>query len=304
MIDCDYPSECHHERYRLHTEALERRLLETLPEEPQSPSIVASVPLSPDDDLPLNEALEILEDEKEAGEKKSPPTSPKSPLGQKSFFWEETDEDDEEAAWWERKSNKESTQEPRNPKLEKRDEDDETTVIVDDDDGDSEAIFTLEVDEEDKENVSPIDNDSYSPAPRCESRLSNRENPKRGKRLTCRNLTEVDKLEYWDESSESDSDGGSTLSSPSSSSSFDGEWVAASDSTLATDVSSEAEDRGEDRSDEESDEELEALVKQGNRFYGIRRSRELMVTGILVTLPSKGRIMGLCSSDDTCYYDA
>ncbi|KAI0384671.1 hypothetical protein F5Y04DRAFT_292995 [Hypomontagnella monticulosa] len=259
MIDCDFPSECHHERYRLHTEALEKRMLETLPEEPKSPSIVASVRLSPDDDLPLNEALEILENEKVAEE---PPQSPKSPLGQKSFFWEETDEEDEDSAWWDRGS-KEGAQKPTSPKSDKKHDGSHTVIVAEED---SEPIFTLEVDEEDKEASPPCDN-GYIPGQRCESRLSNRESPKRSKRLTCRNLTEVDKLEYWDESSESDSDGGSTLSSPSSSSSLDGEWVAASDSTPVAEAGDETDEDVSDLSDEEEiDEELEALIKAGKSF--------------------------------------
>ncbi|KAI1636219.1 hypothetical protein F4809DRAFT_405293 [Biscogniauxia mediterranea] len=91
--DCDYPSECHHERYRIATEAVQNgyRSAEPLDEEPQSASRIASVPRSPDDELPLNVALELTEDEDE----KSPP-SPKSPLSQTSFFGDDDDDDDDE----------------------------------------------------------------------------------------------------------------------------------------------------------------------------------------------------------------
>ncbi|KAI1488919.1 hypothetical protein F5X96DRAFT_45471 [Biscogniauxia mediterranea] len=87
--DCDYPSECHHERYRIATEAVQNRYssAEPLDEEPQSASRIASVPRCPDDELPLNVALELTEDEDE----KSPP----SPLSQTSFFGDETDDDDD-----------------------------------------------------------------------------------------------------------------------------------------------------------------------------------------------------------------
>jgi hypothetical protein len=53
--------------------------------EPKSPLIVASVLLSPDDELPLNETIEL----KESQEKADDETSPKSPLSQSSFVWDE-----------------------------------------------------------------------------------------------------------------------------------------------------------------------------------------------------------------------
>ncbi|CAJ2512117.1 Uu.00g077420.m01.CDS01 [Anthostomella pinea] len=104
MIDCDSPSRCHHRRYQVAYEALERKYaFEVYDEEPESPTIVASEPRSPDDDLPLNEALELKEGEDDDEEPKSP-TSPKSPLSQSSFFWDEPERKKRkqkgEKIWW------------------------------------------------------------------------------------------------------------------------------------------------------------------------------------------------------------
>ncbi|KAI5928205.1 hypothetical protein F4810DRAFT_183597 [Camillea tinctor] len=104
--DCDYPSECHHTRYRVARDGLQNGYETESPvEEPQSPSRIETCPRSPDDELPLNEALELTEDDDDT----KSPTSPKSPLSQTSFFGDEADDEDKEnteqkkdgeKVWW------------------------------------------------------------------------------------------------------------------------------------------------------------------------------------------------------------
>ncbi|RYP16077.1 hypothetical protein DL765_005335 [Monosporascus sp. GIB2] len=108
-LDCDYPSQCHHERARLATVAAAAESsyavgLGTVIEEPElSPPIVERAPARPDpddDNLQMNEALSLdvvvaaAQDHPDGQQKKSPPASPKSPLSQTSFFPE--DESDKE----------------------------------------------------------------------------------------------------------------------------------------------------------------------------------------------------------------
>lgn len=111
-LDCDYPSQCHHERAQIAARgAMEasrnssayyrlRAVAEEEPESPVSPPIVKVVSSSerpsltvtnPDDDLQMNEALDIADEKDQEQEKKSP-TSPKSPLSQTSFFPDADDE--------------------------------------------------------------------------------------------------------------------------------------------------------------------------------------------------------------------
>ncbi|KAI3323985.1 hypothetical protein HD806DRAFT_80453 [Xylariaceae sp. AK1471] len=103
-IDCDSPSQCCHRRYELAAEALmKQNYIPEAVDEPKSPSIVASVPLSPDDELPLNEAIELTESPENVDDETSP-KSPKSPLSQPSFTWNEPEpkkkQKGEEQVWW------------------------------------------------------------------------------------------------------------------------------------------------------------------------------------------------------------
>jgi len=96
-IDCDSPSECCHRRYEL----LKKDYLQDLMNEPKSPSIVVNAPRSPDDELPLNEAIELAaEGDKDVEEE----TSPKSPLCQSSFSWDDIEPKEkvqvDENVWW------------------------------------------------------------------------------------------------------------------------------------------------------------------------------------------------------------
>ncbi|KAI8634507.1 hypothetical protein F5Y19DRAFT_213465 [Xylariaceae sp. FL1651] len=100
-IDCDSPSQCHHRSYELVAKALKEQDYSPGAEnESHSPTIMASVPLSPDDELPLNEAIELREGYGDGDEEKSP----KSPLSQSNFFWDEPEQrkmrSDEEKVWW------------------------------------------------------------------------------------------------------------------------------------------------------------------------------------------------------------
>ncbi|KAI1748243.1 hypothetical protein F4782DRAFT_542936 [Xylaria castorea] len=114
-IDCDSPSECGHRRYELAAEMLRNRMF--VPEKPeteiQSPAIVADAsPKSPDDDIPLTEALVMSE----AADGEEGPQ--KSPL-QSSFLLDEEEEEkgeiektreqeeEEEEKWWAARSSTE-----------------------------------------------------------------------------------------------------------------------------------------------------------------------------------------------------
>ncbi|RYP29807.1 hypothetical protein DL767_006548 [Monosporascus sp. MG133] len=119
-LDCDYPSQCHHERARLVTVAAAAEssytvALGTVIEESElSPPIVERAPAPPDpdhDDLQINEALSldvvVAAEDHPDGQQKSPPASPKSPLSQTSFFPEDEPEKEEPATklneqkvWW------------------------------------------------------------------------------------------------------------------------------------------------------------------------------------------------------------
>ncbi|RYC62445.1 hypothetical protein CHU98_g3764 [Xylaria longipes] len=118
-IDCDSPSECGHRRYELAAEMLRNRMF--VPDEPEvetqpATAIVAdTTPKSPDDYIPLNEALAMSETAD--GEEESPQ---KSPL-QSSFLIDDEEEEDEkdetektreeerqeEEVWWAARSNTE-----------------------------------------------------------------------------------------------------------------------------------------------------------------------------------------------------
>ncbi|RYP01255.1 hypothetical protein DL764_006258 [Monosporascus ibericus] len=120
-LDCDYPSQCHHERARLAAVAAVAEssyavALGTVIEEPElSPPIVERAPAPPDpdnDDLQMNEMLSLdvvaaAAQDHPDGQQKSPPASPKSPLSQTSFFPEDEPEKEEPATkhneqkmWW------------------------------------------------------------------------------------------------------------------------------------------------------------------------------------------------------------
>ncbi|KAI0180738.1 hypothetical protein GGR52DRAFT_521497 [Hypoxylon sp. FL1284] len=260
MRDCDYPSECHHERYRLHREAPEKRQLEVVVEEPRSPPIVENAPVSLDDELPLNEAIEVREYEDEGNEQKSP-TSPKSPLRQTSFFVfvdpDEVDGADEE------EEEPEARNEGRKKRKTETYDKDERPVVeqgeADHSDADAEDIYEDALQrliEEDQE-IMPLELLETSETPRCPSRMSNREHPKHSSKLTVRNVTDA---YNEDESSDSESE---TSSSASSSSSSDGEWLSASE---LTSVSGDGLQADNDESEGESDGELDELVRAEKSF--------------------------------------
>ncbi len=109
-LDCDYPSQCHHERAQLAAEAAVAAAaassnsgisspycytLTTVVEEEQTelspPAVESPASLtSPDDYLLMNEALDIAQELDQqiaaAADEQKSPTSPKSPLGQTNFF--------------------------------------------------------------------------------------------------------------------------------------------------------------------------------------------------------------------------
>ncbi|KAI1214347.1 uncharacterized protein F4807DRAFT_122918 [Annulohypoxylon truncatum] len=265
-VDCDYPSECHHERYRLHTEALERRMHEESEEleEPHSPSFDTSRTLSTDDRLSLNEAVELRERQDDGEEQKSP-TSPKSPLSQTSFFWDEPEpKEKEEKAWWvdsERKEKKRKTKSQQ--KIEQLTG---LGIIPEETSGGMDPEELRDLIEEDKE-MMPLEVVDDTSSRRCKSRLSCREHPKHRRKMVVRNPTDADKWEDWEDSSDSESDGSSLLSSPSSCSSLDGEWLSANETASASEINSkESRGRSEDELETEVGRELDALVKAGKSF--------------------------------------
>lgn len=103
-IDCDSPSECCHRRFELAAELHRTRNAVSVSapaEQPLPPVVAGSRSSSPDDDISLDEALAPDEREKDGngngnGEEEKVPKSPKSPLGQSSFFWDDDDDDDDE----------------------------------------------------------------------------------------------------------------------------------------------------------------------------------------------------------------
>lgn len=214
MIDCNYPSECHHVRYKLRAEKFRKTLLEALPEEPQSPRIVASVPMSPDDDLPLNEAREVLEEEDKGNGQRSP-TSPRSPLGEMSLPEDESERKGDKV-WWadteEHDKNIKYTQETQKLTDGLRGPGEAGPSTVGAEDFNSETLYAALAEDE---NMMPLDLVNYIVSTRCES---------------------------WEESTDSDSDSGSVLSLPSSSSSLDGEWLLASEFVPASEAGGEQDE--------------------------------------------------------------
>ncbi|KAI1804569.1 hypothetical protein F4811DRAFT_561748 [Daldinia bambusicola] len=229
MIDCNYPSECHHVRYRLRTEAFKRRLLDALPEEPQSPPIVASVPINPDDDLPLNEARAILEEEDKENKQESP-TSPKSPLS-KTCFPSDKPERKEEKVWWIEEPNtgtntnfEREIQKPTDAELEGPGKGKSSPAGAEE--FDSEALnIALEEDA----NMMPLDLLDYIVSTRDESKQSDQEHVVHNSGSDARIAAEAERSDDQEESAtDSDSDSGSASSSTSSSSSVEGQWLLAS----------------------------------------------------------------------------
>ncbi|OTB08916.1 hypothetical protein M426DRAFT_129187 [Hypoxylon sp. CI-4A] len=227
VVDCDFPSECHHERYRLHTEALQQQQLESLLGEADSPTLVASGPTSHEDDLPLNKALDIEDDEDEDAEQDSPtsPTSPRSPVDQTSFFWDQAD-NEEEKSWLDSTEREEEKCRPKSRRDNRKSVNNEpfkmevggpnpTTIHIED--MDSDMLYTFL---EEDENMMPIETVGYALS-RCKSNDPSREYPSKYSK----------KWEETDDSSDSDSDD-SSFSSPSSASSFDEEWHPDSEETL------------------------------------------------------------------------
>ncbi|KAI0185300.1 hypothetical protein EV127DRAFT_207554 [Xylaria flabelliformis] len=129
-IDCDSPSECGHRRYELAAEMLRHRMFV-----PPPPVVADASPKSPDDDIPLTEALVMSEATTSAGDEEGPL---KSPL-KSSFLLDDDDggemektreqEEEEEERWWAARSSSEQVD----------DEDD------DEDDGGGGGVKTLTV---------------------------------------------------------------------------------------------------------------------------------------------------------------
>ncbi|KAI1656552.1 hypothetical protein F4813DRAFT_363631 [Daldinia decipiens] len=238
MIDCNYPSECHHVRYKLRAQRFRKTLLEALPEEPQSPPIVASVPMSPDDDLPLNEARAVLEEEDQGNEQRSP-TSPRSPLGEMSLPEDES-EQKEDKVWWadteDHDTNIQSTQETQKLTAGLEGPGEANSSAAGTEDFNSETLYAALAEDE---NMMPLDLVDYVASTRRESKQSSREHPKHSSELTVRNFTDADRCEDWEESTDSDSDSGSVSSLHSSSSSLDGGWLLASKFVPAPEAGSE-----------------------------------------------------------------
>ncbi|KAI1809321.1 hypothetical protein GGS20DRAFT_580793 [Poronia punctata] len=118
FVDCDSPSECCHRRFEL----LKRR--ENCTNEPKSPSIIVNLPRKPDDELPLNEAIELAEVDKVLGEE----TSPMSPL-KSSFNWDDIELGEKQTGdayvWWVEGVSSENnwpeeTQDPSQPEIEEK----------------------------------------------------------------------------------------------------------------------------------------------------------------------------------------
>ncbi|KAI1471938.1 uncharacterized protein F4812DRAFT_199782 [Daldinia caldariorum] len=229
MTDCNYPSECHHVRYRMRTEAFKRRLLDALPEEPQSSPIVASVPINPDDDLPLNEARVILEDE-DKGNKQKSPTSPKSPLS-KTFFPSDEPERKEGKVWWTEEANTSTNtnlereiRKPKDAELEGPGKGKSSSSGAEEFDSEALSIALAE-----DQNMMPLDLLDYIMSTRDESRQSEQEHPRHSSESNAQKPTDADRSDDQEESTtDSDSDSGSASSSRSSSSSVDGQWLLAS----------------------------------------------------------------------------
>lgn len=189
-------------------------MLEALPEEPQSPRIVASVPMSPDDDLPLNEAREVLEEEDKGNGQRSP-TSPRSPLGEMSLPEDESERKGDKV-WWadteEHDKNIKYTQETQKLTDGLRGPGEAGPSTVGAEDFNSETLYAALAEDE---NMMPLDLVNYIVSTRCEN---------------------------WEESTDSDSDSGSVLSLPSSSSSLDGEWLLASEFVPASEAGGEQDE--------------------------------------------------------------
>lgn len=258
IIDCDYPSECHHERYRLHTEALERRMLEESQrlEEPQSPSINRRRRLSTDDKIPLDEEI-VIEERKEEKEEQKSPTSPKSPLSQTSFFWDEPESrGGDEKAWW--VDSERSEMKKRKTKSQQKIEQltglgvipEETAEAMD-----PEMLQSLI--EEDRE-MMPLEVVGESLIRRSKYSFSCRERLGHRRKSSVRSLASVEEWEEWEDSSDSESDDSSVLSSPPS---------CSNTITSASEVSSEeSHDGTEEGLDEERDKELNQLVTARKSF--------------------------------------
>ncbi|KAI1760628.1 hypothetical protein GGR53DRAFT_509086 [Hypoxylon sp. FL1150] len=260
VVDCDYPSECHHVRYRLQNEAREekqRERLQTLPEEPRSPPpappVVATRPVNPDDELPLNEAIEVLEHVSEDGELKSPT----SPLRTSFFFFDDPDEvdapdgDEEELR---------SDNEGLKKRKAQSSETNQRTIDEQFEAGAS-TINTKDVDEKMLRRLIGEDEEVMPPdflggvLERCQSRMSSREHPKHGDKLTVRNLTGADE---WESSSDGNSDSSSI--SPS------GSEVESLSVSESTNLSEESAWLDGEESDDESDGEIDTLVAAEKSF--------------------------------------
>lgn len=266
MIDCDFPSQCHHERFRLQEEALEKNLQESPLEGLPSPSPIATVPLGLDDKMPSTVTLEVREIADQNNGQGSP-TSPKSPLRQ-SFFWDEAeDKEGEEVSWWvagqqQEEIKAETHQKSQSTSGNKDDKTREGTPLILED-RNAKPLYNAMEDKDIARRAIKCSKRS-----RCRSRNSSREHPKHRSRLTVRNFTKADGWEDWEDSSDSDSDDSSvaSFSSFSSSSSSDGEWLPASDLTSACSSEASSTTDAEESEEEEVDQELRELIKVSNSF--------------------------------------
>ncbi|KAI1088712.1 hypothetical protein F5B19DRAFT_496109 [Rostrohypoxylon terebratum] len=258
IVDCDYPSECHHERYRLHTEALERRMLEESArlDEPQSPSINRRRRLSTDDKIPSNEEREIEEERKEDVEEKKSPTSPRSPLSQTSFFWDEPESrDGDEKAWW--VDSERSEKKKRKTKSQQKIEQLTGLGVIPEETSEAMDPEMLQNLIEEDRDMMPLEVADESLGRRCKNRFSFRERLGHRRKSSVRSLATVEEWEEWEDSSDSESDDNSVLSSLSS---------CSNTITAASEASSEGSHDETNESQEERDEELDMLVKARKSF--------------------------------------
>ncbi|KAI8964807.1 hypothetical protein F5Y11DRAFT_315266 [Daldinia sp. FL1419] len=244
MTDCTYPSECHHVRYKLRKRT--KTLLNMPPQDPdelQSPQIVSSKPSSPDDELTLDEVRVMSEED--TGEVEQ--GSPKSPLGKTTYPWDEPGPK-EEKVWWVDTDEQNEDNQPDEADPEfidiKLDNSGETDSSSSDAEGFSSDMLEAVLEED--ESMMPLDLTDLVDT-QDELKYYSREYPKHGSKLSVRNLTDADRGEDDDVSTDSSSESSSVSSKHSSSSSLDRESLVAAESTSPTENDNED---GENESEE------------------------------------------------------
>ncbi|KAG4217982.1 hypothetical protein PC116_g33538 [Phytophthora cactorum] len=174
--------------------------------------------MSPDDDLFLNEARELLEEEDIENKQKSP-TSPKSPLSQTSFPSDEPKRK-EDKVWWTEEQNtstksEREIQKPTDAELEEAGKENASTAGTEG--FDSETLRAILAEDE---SMMPLDPVNYV--------VSTQNDGNHDSVLTAQSSTETDRSDDQEGSTDSDSDSVSVSSLASSSSSVDGQWLLAS----------------------------------------------------------------------------